>query len=293
LNVSVIIPTFNRKAHLNNLLNQLLQQTDLLAAEKVDVIVAMDGSTDGTLEMLDSEFPKVHVVKGDGNWWYTESINQGFRFAETLNPDMVLTLNDDVELDSNYLKSVFSASAQMKHKAIIGSLSVTSTEPHKVFFAGVKHISWVTGSRTRYFDFYERVDLAQMTGLHGSKVLPGRGMLIPFATAKSLKYFDSKFVQYGSDDDFCLRAQRTGCEVYISWDSRIYCFDQLTGQGSPKVKQSFSQYVKRAFNEHSPTSIKKDIRLISRNVHPLLVPIACSFKIAQTVYTYFKYQKGN
>ncbi|MBL4587417.1 MAG: glycosyltransferase family 2 protein [Flavobacteriales bacterium] len=293
MNIFVIIPTFNRKGHLKKLLIQLREQSAILAGYSVQTIVAMDGSTDGTLEMLHSEFPKVHVVKGDGNWWYTESMNQGFKLAEGLNPDLVLTLNDDVELDTNYLQNICSASAQMKHKAIIGSLSITRTQPHKVFFAGVKHISWVTGSRTRYFDFYESVDLSELTGLHSSKVLPGRGMLIPFTFAKKLGYFDSGFVQYGSDDDFCLRAQQAGHEVFISWDARIYCFDQLTGQGSPKVKQSFFQYAKRAFDPHSPTSIKKDIRLIVRNVNPLLIPIACSFKVAQTLYTYFKYQKGN
>ena len=50
IEVSVVIPTYNRKDTLRDMLEALSRQT--LAREKFEVIVVVDGSTDGTWEML-------------------------------------------------------------------------------------------------------------------------------------------------------------------------------------------------------------------------------------------------
>ena len=65
LKLGVIIPTFNRKSYLKAVLTQLLSQKKNASVEVIPVVV-VDGSTDGTYEMLDAEFPTVHVVKGSG-----------------------------------------------------------------------------------------------------------------------------------------------------------------------------------------------------------------------------------
>jgi glycosyltransferase involved in cell wall biosynthesis len=55
IEVSVIIPTFNRKERLRKALESVLQQEDTA----FEVIVIDDGSTDGTGEMVTKEFPSV------------------------------------------------------------------------------------------------------------------------------------------------------------------------------------------------------------------------------------------
>jgi GT2 family glycosyltransferase len=81
--IGAIIPTFNRAASLKTILACLKQQT-----LSVIPIVVVDGSTDGTLEMLAADFPSAIVVRGDGNWWYTRSINEGIKKARQLNCSM-------------------------------------------------------------------------------------------------------------------------------------------------------------------------------------------------------------
>jgi len=49
-NISVVVPTFNRQDELHRLLESLWQQT--LSRSQFEVIVASDGSTDGTVEMV-------------------------------------------------------------------------------------------------------------------------------------------------------------------------------------------------------------------------------------------------
>ena len=59
--IVIVIPTFNRREYIQKLLSQIAAQE----IENVDVrtVVVVDGSTDGTSEMIRSEFPAVHVVE--------------------------------------------------------------------------------------------------------------------------------------------------------------------------------------------------------------------------------------
>jgi cellulose synthase/poly-beta-1,6-N-acetylglucosamine synthase-like glycosyltransferase len=56
---SVIIPTYNRRELLRTTLNSVLSQTDA----EPEIIVVDDGSTDGTVEMLESFAPRVRTLR--------------------------------------------------------------------------------------------------------------------------------------------------------------------------------------------------------------------------------------
>ena len=60
--VVTVIPTFNRKDYLAQVLSDLRVQE----VENVEfkTVVVVDGSNDGTQEMLSSKFPEVDVVEG-------------------------------------------------------------------------------------------------------------------------------------------------------------------------------------------------------------------------------------
>src|SRR5580698_9586336 len=110
IRIGAIIPTFNRAGSLRNILTCLKEQvfhdhTVSLPVSPLPVslppvsilpIAVVDGSTDGTLEMLAREFPDTAIVHGDGNWWYTRSINEGIKKARQLDCNFILTLNDDI-----------------------------------------------------------------------------------------------------------------------------------------------------------------------------------------------------
>jgi len=58
--VSVIVPTYNRRAVLPRAVRSILEQT---LQEAVEVIVVDDGSTDGTADMLKTDFPTVQCIR--------------------------------------------------------------------------------------------------------------------------------------------------------------------------------------------------------------------------------------
>jgi len=58
INISVIIPTFNRKDLVTRAIESVVNQT----LQPYELIVIDDGSTDGTSEFIKTEFPQIKIV---------------------------------------------------------------------------------------------------------------------------------------------------------------------------------------------------------------------------------------
>jgi GT2 family glycosyltransferase len=284
--IGVVIPTHNRKEALRRILAQLGKQ-QLDDRTELIIVVVVDGSTDGTLEMLDGTYPDIHVVKGNGGWWYTKSMNMGFKYLEKYRVDRLLSLNDDCEIEDNYIVTLVDASERVKEDSIIGSIGLTSGYPHRLFFSGVKRINWNIYNSELYHTFLSPCDPDKLSGLHPSVVLPGRGMFIPIKTLERLDYFDEIFPQYGSDDDFCLRAVKREINVYVSWNSRIYSDPGGTGSGSYFVKQPFPVFLKSFVNKYSRTYLKKEIIRLWRHGNRWFFPVALTVMIRKHFTGYF------
>lgn len=278
MRVGVVIPTHNRKNALEKILEQLERQ-QLDEGVQILTIVVVDGSTDGTLEMLQDRFPDVHIVIGNGHWWYTKSINMGLRYLEDFSVKYVLIMNDDCEIEEKYVDTLIKASEKVGESAIIGSLVLTSHEPYRIFFSGVESVDWRFYRSKRYRRFLSLCEIEKLSGLHSSVVLPGRGMFIPSKILSVLNYFDEVFPQYGSDDDFCLRALKQGIGVYVSWDARVYSNPEETGAGSYFVKQPFLVFLRSFVDRHSRTYLKKEVVRLWRHGNRLFFPVAFAVMI--------------
>ncbi len=70
------------------------------ASEDVSVIVADNGSTDGSVAMLEKEFPSVRVIRLDENYGFAEGYN---RALARVRADYYVLLNSDVEVSEGWL----------------------------------------------------------------------------------------------------------------------------------------------------------------------------------------------
>ena len=271
MQINIIIPTFNRKELLNNLLVQIKEQASKITMVTYKTIVVVDGSNDGTIEMLREIHPAVYVVLHPGDLWYTKSMNLGFEKAQQIGCDYVLTLNDDIVLDNNYLAKMAEI-AVSSNTSIVGSLSLTMHQPPKIMFSGIrKYIKW-RQKNVRYHRSFIEFD-SNLTGIHPTIVLPGRGMLIPADIVQSLNGFDEFFIQYHSDEDFCLRAAKIGVPVNISWDARLYSYVEKTAAATNYMRVSVDKFIKSFFNPYSRSYIPQKAVFYYRHGIKLLWPI--------------------
>ena len=80
---AVILTCFNRKDTTLRCLKQLYQQK---TSGNMDVFLCDDASTDGTSEAVQKQFPKVHIVRGNGNlFWNRECWQHGKKLVRQSN----------------------------------------------------------------------------------------------------------------------------------------------------------------------------------------------------------------
>ena len=79
----IIIPVHNRREFTLRCLASLHDQGILAAMQ---VIVVDDGSTDGTHEAVNAEFPQVILLPGDGNLFWTGAVTLGMSHAMAQHP---------------------------------------------------------------------------------------------------------------------------------------------------------------------------------------------------------------
>lgn len=285
MKIAIVIATFNRCNLLKVLLNQI---NDLIVPTGVTLktIIVNDGSTDNTLHMLRTDFPQVTIINGSGDWWWTKCMNEGFRKAIELDQNYVLILNDDNEIEKNYLVKLINDYNSLESHSIIGSASVSITKPHKIESAGTKSFSKISLKCKPYYKGFSLMD-ENFSGIHPTWTLSGRGTLIPVEVFHKIGFYDENLVQYMSDDDFILRAKKEKLKVYISWNAIIYNYSNLTSVGNVhyngliKIALSF-------FNPYSVNSIKKHYIAYQKHGLKLLSVPYVIFMITTTILDYFK-----
>ena len=99
--VSIVIPNYNGKHFLEDCLRSVFAQD----IEDQEVIVVDNGSTDGSLEYLNT-YPGVRTIAMDKNYGFCGAVNAGIKAAKS---DYVILLNNDTEVDKNFAKELLNA----------------------------------------------------------------------------------------------------------------------------------------------------------------------------------------
>ena len=98
--VSIVIPTINRKGSLRQCLNSIYRLD--YPSSKIEIIVVDNGSTDGTPEMVHSEFPYIKVViEKRKNSCYAR--NAGWKNACN---EIIAYTDDDCIVDPSWLRKI-------------------------------------------------------------------------------------------------------------------------------------------------------------------------------------------
>lgn len=101
--VSVVILNWNGRQLMEQFLPSVLACTP---AEGAEVVVADNGSTDDSLEMLGRLFPSVRLIRFDRNYGFAEGYN---RALEEVGADYAVLLNSDIEVTPGWLEAPLAA----------------------------------------------------------------------------------------------------------------------------------------------------------------------------------------
>ena len=229
--VGIAIATFNRKERLKECINTINKSI----YKSVLICVVDDGSKDGTWDMLDTNFPKVEKIKGDGNLWWAGATNKAIKKCLDLGCDHVVLLNDDCVISKNTISNFIKRSEEFPD-TVIAPVTLNIKSPNFIWWAGS---SW---GGLKLFPFIWLIRQKFHHNTHISKLpdspfftseFTGRGIFIPKSIFNKFGFIDSKlFPQYGSDNDFSLRITTGGGKAIVDPTNKVFLYTEEAGQNT-------------------------------------------------------------
>ncbi len=117
MQTTIVIPNYNGMHYLEDCLGSLYED---IRNEDVPVIVVDNGSTDGSVSWIKSNYSRVKLIALSENTGFCKAVNEGIRATET---PYVILLNNDTKIKSGFItelthaisssERVFSVSAKM------------------------------------------------------------------------------------------------------------------------------------------------------------------------------------
>jgi glycosyltransferase involved in cell wall biosynthesis len=202
--VYIIIPVYNRKDTTLACLEHLAAIGDLA---RYHVVVVDDGSTDGTAAAIAqnyADYPQVHVLKGDGDLWWTGATAMGMTFAYEQGAEFFFWLNDDCLPAQGTLAELLEFMRSHPNTMAAPSCYAGETQPENLQHNG----------------FQGRKGIAANPG----EVIPVDGMSgwcvgIPAAVYAKIGAPDaSKFPHYAGDDIYTFQATKAGFKAFLLGD---------------------------------------------------------------------------
>ena len=212
--ISIIIVNYNGKELLQKCLESLFK-TDY---ENFEVILVDNNSTDGSIEFVTKNYPKIIVIKLDSNKGFAEPNNVGAKIAKG---EHLLFLNNDTVTTSNFISEMVKVLQKDEQVAICQSLLLRPNGDVDSSGDFIDKIGIVYNSKTK-IDQIKEVSSAR-----------GACMMIRKKIFDKLGGFDEKFFFSFEDVDLGWRSWILGYKVVIAPNSIVY---HSVGKTSSKLK---------------------------------------------------------
>lgn len=228
--VKIVILNWNGAAHLRRFLPSVVRT----APPGVEIIVADNGSTDGSTALVEREFPSVTLLRLPENYGFAGGYN---RALERLGGDYWVLLNSDVEPAEGWLEPLIAELDAQPDVAVVGPKLLSCAERDRFEYAGAAggFIDWFgfPFCRGRILRTLEK-DRGQYDDTRDVFWVSGAAFCCRAEVFRRMGGFDAGFFAHMEEIDLCWRMQLAGYRVRIEPRSRVY---HLGGgslaQGSP------------------------------------------------------------
>ena len=219
--VSVIIPNWNGAHHLAHCLESLRTQT----CDEFQTIVADNGSTDGSLELLAQDYPEVQVLALGENHGFAGACNAGIGAATGR---IIALLNNDTEADPRWLSEVIAAFEHHPEAGIIASKMLLFDQRDTFHTAGdFYRVDGIPGNRGVWQKDQGQYDCEEAVfGACGGSAAYRKTML------DQIGLLDEDFFYSCEDVDLAWRAQLAGWQCIYAPRAIVYHKLSATGGGA-------------------------------------------------------------
>ncbi len=216
--ISVIILNWNGAEMLRKFLPSVTA-----CSPEAEVIVADNGSTDDSLDVLSNEFPAVNTICFDQNYGFAEGYNKAL--AQTTTQYTVL-LNSDVEVEKGWLAPLLDFMETHPQAAACQPKILNYNHPDMFEYAGacggfIDSLGYPY-CRGRVMSVVEK-DEGQYDG-EPIQVFwaTGAALMVRTDIYNKVGGLDARFFAHQEEIDFCWRLRSRGYEVWCVTQSRVF-----------------------------------------------------------------------
>lgn len=216
---------------------ECLESINKINYPNFDVIVADNGSSDGSIEAIRSKFPDLELLDNGSNLGFAEGNNRAIEQVLKTKAEYVLVLNNDTIVDQDILSALVKGAELIQDGGIFGP---------KMYHYDEKNTIWYAGG---YWDpktlsFEERgagmQDEGQFNDLSETEWVVGCAMFIRTAVFKKVGLLEAKFFLNNEEIDFCSRTKHAGYSCVFVPDAKLWHKISVSfgGENSP-MKEYF------------------------------------------------------
>jgi hypothetical protein len=233
--ISLIIVSFNTREVLRESLQSVERETGNL---RIEVFVVDNNSHDGSVEMVETEFPHVHILRSQVNLGFGAANNVALEIAQGR---YVVLLNSDAFLCPVSLQLSVDHMNRNSEVGLAGGRLVGrdfSLQPSARMFPSIlSDFLVLTGlahkfPNSRFFGQFDRTWADPMQAAEVDWV-PGAFSIIRAEALRKVGFFDPEFFLYSEEVDLCRRIQSAGYKI-LYWPDIVVI--HIGGESSRQIK---------------------------------------------------------
>lgn len=254
---AVVIPNLNGIDYLPDCLSAMRNQT----LPPDEIIVVDNGSSDGSADLIERDFPEVRLVRLDTNTGFCGGVNTGIRIAEEDGMDYVILLNNDTKADRKFTEELVRAMDVNEKTFSCQAKMVSMREPDRIDDAGDLYCSfgWAFARGKGRSALLFRKPAEIFSSCAGAAVYR-------MSILREIGLFDENHFAYLEDTDLGWRARIRGYKNLYIPSSRVL-----------HVGSAASGSVYNLFKVKNTS--RNSIYLISKNMPPLQIAFNLPFLV--------------
>ncbi len=242
--VTVVIPNYNGIKYIRGCMDSLRAQKDI----SFDILVIDNASEDGSLEILQKEYPEARVIVLPENTGFCHAVNLGIRESAT---PYVILLNNDTVVKPGFVRSLVEAIEESEDVFSVSSMMLSMQDENLIDDAGDGYcaLGWAyaIGKGQPVEKFNKKTEVFAACG--GASVYRK-------SVFEEIGYFDENHFAYLEDID-------------IGYRARIYgyrnCFEpkaKVIHAGSATSGSRYNEFKTRLSSANNAYMIGKNMPLL-------------------------------
>jgi len=248
------------------------------------VVVIDNASPDNTVEFIQNNYPKFHLIKSDKNLGFGRANNLGMRYALNNGANYVFLLNQDAWIEPNTISDLINIHQLNKTYGILSPMHINA-ERNAIEKGLMHYIADYKLTDPKLIDdlYWDRLD-----DVYNTHYVNAAAWLLPRKTLEMIGGFDPIFFHYGEDDNYMNRVLYHGFKIGICPKVRIvHDTERRLDMATQIAKKSFKNILVDFCNINKEFSFYSHFVYLSRKI--ILKLIKLNFKSAKNLLNELKY----